>query len=223
MRSPLYLLAGSPGKRDKSGDRLFKKILQSSGTKHPSIAYVGAASNDSRPFYRMFREYMQSCGAGEVLFCPLAGKKADIKKSLSKIESADMVFISGGDVEKGMQVLEEKQVLPFFRGLFEKGKSFFGISAGSIMLGQKWIRWENPRDDSTAALFPCMGFAPIILDTHDEEGGWEELRLLLSKTPEGTIGYGIPSGAGVCIHPDGFLEPLGVALCLYQKKTLREE
>ncbi len=222
MRSPLYLLAGSPGKRNKNADRLFKKILQSSGTRHPSIAYIGAASNDNRPFYRMFREYMQSCGAGEVLFCPLAGKKVDIPKTLSKFESADMVFISGGDVEKGMKILEEKQVLPFLRGLFEQGKSFIGISAGSIMLGQKWIRWENPLDDSTASLFPCMGFAPILLDTHDEEGGWEELRLLLAKTPEGTIGYGIPSGAGACIHPDGFLEPLGGSLLLYQNKPARE-
>ena len=216
--SPLYLLAGSPGKRNKSGDRIFKKILQGSGTAHPSIAYIGAASHDNRAFYRMLREYLQSCGAGEVVFCPLAGKKADIFKTLSKIESTDMVFISGGDVEKGMQVLEEKQVLPFLRGLYENGKTFFGLSAGSIMLGQKWIRWENPKDNSTSSLFPCMGFAPIILDTHDEEGGWEELRALLAKEPEGTLGYGIPSGAGLCVYPDGILEPLGEPIIIYQKK-----
>lgn len=216
---PLYLLAGNPGIRKKSGDRLTKKILQNSGVDHPSIAYIGAASNDNRSFYLMFRDYMQRCGAGEVILSPLACKRVDLKKTLSILESADMVFISGGDVEKGMKVLEEKQILPFLRGLFENGKPFFGISAGSIMLGQKWIRWKNPEDDLTASLFPCMGFAPIILDTHGEEEEWEELRELLEKTPEGTMGYGIPAGSGLCIHPDGTLEPLGGEICRFIKKN----
>ncbi len=94
-----------------------------------------------------------------------------------------MVFISGGDVEAGMEVLEERQILPFLRELFERGKPFFGSSAGSIMLGRQWVRWEDPDDDATANLFPCMGFAPIVCDTHGEAEGWEELRALLRLTP----------------------------------------
>ena len=167
----------------------------------------------------MFRDYIQQCGGGEVVFAPLASKKADIQKTLSIIEAADMVFISGGDVEKGMKFLEEKQMLPFLRSFFENGKPFFGISAGSIMLGLEWIRWKNPEEDSTASLFPCMGFAPIILDTHDEENEWEELRVLLEKTPVGTIGYGIPAGCGLCIHPDGSIESLGGQIQRFIKKN----
>jgi hypothetical protein len=119
--------------------------------------------------------------------------------------------MSGGDVEEGMRILEERQLLPFLRALYEAGKPFFGISAGSIMLAREWVRWDNPDDDASAAIFPCMRFAPVLCDTHGGEAeGWEELRALLRLEPEGTVGYGIPSGAGLCVYPDGRLEALGV-------------
>ena len=126
-----------------------------------------------------------------------------------------MVFISGGDVEAGMEVLEERQILPFLRELFERGKPFFGTSAGSIMLAWQWVRWEDPDDDATASIFPCMGFAPIVCDTHGEAEGWEELRTLLRLSPEGTLGYGIPAGAGLCVYPDGKLEAISAPVHCY--------
>ena len=215
---PLYLLAGSPGSRKKGGDRILKRVLLSAGKPHPSIAYIGAASGDNRLFFGMFRDALREVGAGDVRLCPLASVKADVGKSLAVMESSDMIFISGGDVEKGMKTLEKRKILPFLQRLYEDGKTFFGISAGSILLGRQWIRWEDPEDDDSAVLFPCMGFAPIILDTHDEEDGWGELKFLLSLTPAGTVGYGIPSGAGLCVHPNGVLEPLGGKIALYERK-----
>jgi cyanophycinase-like exopeptidase len=191
------------------------RILASCGVPHPSIAYVGAASGDSRPFFLMISGYLRACGAGHVTLAPLVGKRAKLDKARATLESADMVFISGGDVEAGMEVLEERQILPLLRELFEKGKPFFGTSAGSIMLAWQWVRWEDPDDDTTASLLPCMGFAPIVCDTHGETEGWEELHTLLRLSPEGTLGYGIPAGAGLCVYPDGKLEALGAPVHCY--------
>jgi cyanophycinase-like exopeptidase len=185
---------------------------------HPSIAYVGAASGDSQPFFLMLSRYLRRCGAGHVTLVPLAGRRGKLEKARSILESADMVFISGGDVEAGMKVLEERQILPFLRALFERGKPFFGSSAGSIMLGWQWVRWEDPEDDATTSLFPCMGFAPIVCDTHGEAEEWEELRSLLRLTPEGTVAYGIPTGAGLCVCPDGTLEALGTPVHCYARR-----
>jgi hypothetical protein len=83
------------------------------------------------------------------------------------------------------------------------------------MLAWQWVRWEDPEDDTTASLLPCMGFAPIVCDTHGETEGWEELHTLLRLSPEGTPGYGIPAGAGLCVHPDGTLEALGAPVHCY--------
>jgi cyanophycinase len=211
----IYLMAGGRGSLRTDRDPLLTRVLASCGVSHPSIAYVGAASGDSQPFFSMISRYLRRCGAGRVTLAPLAGRRGKLDKARAILESADMVFISGGDVEAGMEVLEERQILPFLRELFERGKPFFGSSAGSIMLGSQWVRWEDPDDDATTSLFPCMGLAPIVCDTHGEAEEWEELRSLLRLTPEGTFGYGIPTGAGLCVCPDGTLEALGAPVHCY--------
>lgn len=215
---PIYLLAGGPGSRRTDGDALLARILASYGIPQPSVAYVGAASGDNRAFFLMLAHYMRRCGAGQVTLVPLAGKRARIEKAQAILESADLVFISGGDVEAGMQVLEERQITPFLHGLYEGGKPFFGISAGSIMLAERWVRWADPNDDATVGAFPCMGLAPIFCDTHGEAEGWEELRALLQLMPADTPGYGIPSGAGLAVHPGGRLDALGAPVHCYVRR-----
>lgn len=211
----VYLLAGGKGSVRAGRDPVLRQVLASGGVPRPSIAYVGAASGDSEPFFSLISGYLHKCGAGRVTLAPLARRRGNTQKAQAVLESAEMVFISGGDVEVGMEVLEERRILPFLRRLFEKGKPFFGSSAGSIMLGRQWVRWKDPDDDATASLFPCMGLAPIVCDTHGEAEGWEELRALLRLTQEGMFGYGIPTGTGLCVSPDGTLEAIGAPVHCY--------
>ncbi len=206
--SPVYLLAGGPGSR-RRGDPLLDQVLASCGTPHPSVAYIGAASDDNREFFSMISDHMRDCGAGQVDLVPLVGQKTNSDKAQTILKSADMVFISGGDVEAGMQVLEKRKILPFLRQLHRNGKPFFGLSAGSIMLARQWVCWDDPTDDSTARLFPCIGFAPLLCDTHGEDEEWNELQALLHLTTEGTLGYGIPTGSGLCVGPDGSVKAMG--------------
>jgi hypothetical protein len=63
-----------------------------------------------------------------------------------------------------------------------------------------------------------MGLAPVICDTHGEAERWEELQTLVRLTEEGTSGYGIPTGAGLCVHPDGALEALGAPVHCFVSK-----
>lgn len=211
----IYLLAGGRSSLRRDRDPLLTQVLASCGVPRPSVAYVGAASGDSKPFFSMISGYLRRYGAERVTLAPLADRRRKLEKARTILESADMVFISGGDVEAGMEVLEERQILSFLHELFERGKPFFGSSAGSVMLGRQWVRWEDPADDATASPFPCMGLAPIVCDTHGEAEEWEELCTLLRLTPEGTFGYGIPAGAGLCVRPDGTLEALGAPVHCY--------
>ena len=134
------------------------------------------------------------------------------------MEAADIIYVSGGDVEWGMQVLAEKGMTDFIMRLFRQGKPFFGLSAGSIILAQEWVRWRDPDDDSTAELFPCLGCAPVLCDTHDEEGGWEELRAALKLKEDGAVGYGIASGTAIKVYPDGKVEAAGEAVHRYLRR-----
>jgi peptidase E len=137
------------------------------------------------------------------------------------LESADIIFISGGDVEAGMDVLREKGLITFLSGLHSQGKPFFGLSAGSIMLAREWVRWRDPEDDATAEIFPCLGIAPVICDTHAEGDDWEELKALLALEENGVKGYGIPSGTGIKAFPDGRVAALGGAVPQYVRRGNR--
>ena len=214
---PVYLLAGGRPRNPAAFNPLFQAVFEESGKTSPTIAYLGAASDDSKAFYLMMAAALKGAGAGKVKLAALASRKADVNKAKDILESSDIVYVSGGDVEHGMQVLSDKNLTGFIVGLYKQGKPFFGISAGSIMLAKEWIRWPNPDDDNTAEIFPCLGIAPVICDTHGEADGWEELQALLKLEKDNTVGCGIVSGTAIKVFPDGKIEALAGAVHQYQK------
>lgn len=215
---PVFLLAGGRHARGKNPDPLLESVFREFGIKSPTVAYSGTASGDDRGFFRFIASEITDAGADKVVHAVIAPDGADLNKAESVLESADIVFISGGDVEAGMEVLREKQMLDFLTGLYRQGKPFFGISAGAIMLADKWVRWPDPENETSAELFDCLGFAPVICDTHDEQGGWEELQAALKLEKEGFIGYGLASGSAVKVTSDGRVEVVGGAVHRYVHK-----
>ena len=212
---PVYLFAGGrSGDRKKQG-ALLERMFRELGIASPTVAYSGAASGDDRSFFRFIAGELTQAGADKVVHAVVVPPSADLNKARSILEDADIVFISGGDVEAGMDILRDKKMLDFISDLYRQGKPFFGISAGAIMLAERWVRWRDPDDDSSAELFPCLGFAPVICDTHDEAGGWEELRAALKLAGDGVHGYGLATGSGIKVFSDGRVETLGGEIYRY--------
>ena len=202
----------------KGPDPLLQSIFKQTGVRKPTVGYVGAASGDNAEFRLWMAGLMQKSGAGHVRLAPLCGRDGDAEKAKDVLETSDLIFVSGGDVEEGMRVLREKGMISVLRDLHQRGKIFFGTSAGSIMLARQWIRWRDSDDDASAVLFDCLGLAPIFCDTHGEDDGWEELQALLRLSPVGTIGHGIVAGAGLIVNPDSTVSAIGGETHRFQKK-----
>lgn len=211
---PVYLLAGGRGSSNRV---VFKAVFKEISKPNPIIAYVGAANNDDKWFYRFMCKEIIKAGECTLNHAVISSRKADPDKVREILKKADAIFMSGGDVEAGMQILESKNILNIFRDLYQEGKVFFGISAGSIMLAREWVRWDNPDDDSTAELFPCLNIAPVICDTHAEDDEWEELKASLQLKIDRCSGYGIPSGVCLKVYPDGQVAAIGGAIARYVK------
>jgi len=216
---PLLLMAG----RNQSGreGRLLREALASAGRPEPQVGYIGAAHGDDPAFFARMAGLLQSAGSGEVRLAPLAGKNADPAAAREVLERADVLFMSGGDVEEGMLVLRRQRLIGFLREQHRAGKAFVGVSAGSIMLCRSWVRWPDPEDAASAEIFPCLGLAPILCDTHDEDGGWGELKVLLKLAGDGEIGYGIPSGGALRVSPAGEVEALVEPAARYLRRKDR--
>ncbi len=212
---PVYLLAGGRSANRKATDLLVREAFHQSGKKSPSVGYVGTANDDDEGFFNRLAGMFRENGAGEVNHALLTSGNADISRAKTILRHSDIIFISGGDVHTGIQTLKEREMVGFLAKLYREGKPFFGLSAGSIMLAKEWVRWHNPDDDGTAESFPCLGLAPVLCDTHDEEGGWEELKVLLMLKKDGATGYGIATGTALRVFPDGKVEALGGAVQRY--------
>ena len=217
--APIILLAGGRAMRMRKGpDPLLQEVFRRAGARRPTVAYVGAASKDSAEFRLWMTCLLQEAGAGQVRLASLFGRHGDVQKAKKVLDSSDLVFLSGGDVEEGMRVLHEKGMVAVLRRLHRAGKLFFGMSAGSIMLSQRWVRWKDPADDTSAERFDCLGLAPVLCDTHGEEDGWEELKSLLALSPNGTIACGIVSGTAIVVETDGTVSALGGEVQRFQKR-----
>lgn len=223
VQKPIYLMAGGHGRGIRSTFFILRSIIKNIGKVKPTVSYVGVASGDNWVVYLMISVIMKAARNCQVKRVLISSRKADIDRAREALHSADAIFMSGGDVDAGMKVLEEKNMVDFLQDLSKQDKLFFGASAGSIMLAREWVRWRDPNDDATTELFPCLNIAPIICDTHAEPEGWEELKAALQLEEDGTSGYGIPSGSCLKIYHDGRVEALGGAITQYIRRNGRVE
>ncbi len=214
----IHLTGGGPG-AFLALRRHFKSALAGVESKRPLVAYVGAASNDNGGFFTMIKTAVLT-GASTVRMrqAKTASPRASASDARGLLEECDLVFVSGGDVEHGMKVLHEKDMVKPLQALGAAGKPMFGISAGSLMLARDWVRFPD-EDASKAELFPCLGIAPIHADAHAEAENWDELRVLVDllrrRGDEDALGYGLTRKGGLRLEvgSDGVkVSPIGTAI-----------
>jgi hypothetical protein len=197
---PLYLLADSQLLFVKSGgDSLAERLRADLDTSNPKAAYVGASNGDQPEFYSLFQAAMENMGISDCRAVPSQPSKEDV----SFIESADLILLSGGDVEQGWQVFEQnglKELLP--RKRFD-GTILMGVSAGAVQLGLGALSNEaRPKQ------LDMFRFAPFYVGAHDEGNDWFDLRVLVNLAQSDARGIGLPAGGGAVYYADGTLEPL---------------
>ena len=224
QQQPVYLFAGGRGKTIFSSFTELGRVISGLGKKRPEIALVGAASlKDNRLIFLLMAGLIKSKCRCRVHRVAIAHPEADIAKAKGLMQKADAIFMSGGDAEEGMRILKEKKMDGFIRDLVKAGKPIMGMSAGTIMMSSEWVRWQDPDDDATAGLYPCLGLANVICDTHAEGDNWVELKAALQLKPDGAVGYGIPSGAYLKAYPDGQLEAKAGAVVRYARMNGKTE
>ena len=190
--APAILIAG--GK--PSSPEVFVRMMSQAfgGMQKPQVAYIGTANGDSLGFFHMMKLALKKAGAGKVTFVHLVKEKPDLETARNILSKADVIFLSGGEVEDGMIWLKKHGLVDFLKSLYSGGKRFMGVSAGVIMMGSCWVRWDVPGDDSTSELFDCLGIIPLLFDVHGEDEDWVELKAALKLLGDGARGYGLPGG-----------------------------
>jgi cyanophycinase len=210
---PLYLLADSQLLFVKGGgDSLAERIRADLDSSNPKAAYIGASNGDQPEFYSLFQAAMESMGISNCRLVPSQPSREDI----SFLENAELIVLSGGDVERGWQVFEQnglKELVP--RKRFD-GAVLMGVSAGAVQLGLGCL--SNAAQPKSLDMFR---FAPFYVGAHDEENDWWDLRALVNLSQADTRAIGIPAGGGAVYQSDGTLEPIRKHLTELTKESAR--
>lgn len=210
---PLYLLADSQLLFVKNGgDSLAERIRADLDSANPKAAYIGASNGDQPEFYSLFQAAMESMGISNCRMVPSQPSREDI----SFLENAELIVLSGGDVERGWQVFEQnglKELVP--RKRFD-GAVLMGVSAGAVQLGLGGLSTSaQPKQ------IDMFRFAPFYVGAHDEENDWWDLRALVNLSQTDTRAIGIPAGGGAVYQSDGTLEPIRKHLTELTKESAR--
>jgi peptidase E len=219
LRTPTTLIAGKIGSRHFGTKPFLGDAIRVTGKDAPLVLYVGAANGDDHGFGTALSDLLAAAGAHKVIWPKLSGKKATAK-ARGALEDADVVFVGGGDVEAGMQALREADLVKDFHAAARRGAVFAGMSAGAIMLGERWIRWPHQdAGDDEAETYECLGIAPCSLDTHGESDSWRETRAFAAVRAR-EVGrkarvYGVPSGGALIVSEDGALYARGEPVTVF--------
>jgi cyanophycinase len=210
---PLYLLADSQLFFWKSdSNSLAERVRANLDSSSPKAAYIGASNGDQPEFYSLFQAAMEAMGISNCRSVPSQPSREDI----SFIEEADLILLSGGDVERGWRTFEQnglKELVP--RKRFD-GAILMGVSAGAIQLGLGCLSTSaQPKQ------IDMFRFAPFYVGAHDEENDWWDLRALVNLSQADTRAIGIPAGGGAVFQSDGTLEPIRKHLIELTKESAK--
>ena len=220
MRKPVTLIAGQFGSRHFGTRPYLEEALRLTRKEGPTALYVGAANGDDDSFGTSLCALIAAAGAADVAWPKLSVRPRQKAAACTALERVDFVFIGGGDVEAGMDVLRSAQLVANIHAAAARGVVFAGMSAGAIMLGKRWIRWphEDAGDDE-AETYECLGLAPCSLDTHGEGDDWREARSFAAvRTRE--LGrkarvYAVPSGGALVVGSGGRMHARGEAVPVF--------
>jgi peptidase E len=207
------LIAGQFGSRHFGTRPYLEAAVRLTRKQAPRALYIGAASGDDESFGTALCSLIEAAGAKEVAWPKLARRRsgAAARRALT---SADFVFIGGGDVEAGMRVLHRTDLVDDLRTAATRGVVFAGMSAGAIMLGERWVRWPHAgAADDEAETYECLGVAPCSLDTHGEGDEWRETRsfavVRARELERKAKAYGVPSGGALIVSSGGKMKARG--------------
>lgn len=119
--------------------KIDKEIIKLTNKKNPVLLFIPTASGDSEGYFATVEKYF-----GRKLGCKtdvlyLTKAKLSNDKVKSKILSADIIYVGGGNTFKMMKIWKRFGVDKILQEAYEKGIVLSGLSAGAIC----WFKYGN--------------------------------------------------------------------------------
>ena len=158
-------------------------ILSATGVERPSLLVVPTAAADQNPQKAASNgvAYFSGLGADAAALMVLNEADASDQALLSPVDSADVVYLTGGNPAHLLDTLAASLLLQKINQALERGAMLAGSSAGAVAMGS-WMRFRN----WTKALGLVPGVATL---PHHERSDPDTVakELLDSAPPDATV------------------------------------
>jgi hypothetical protein len=208
-----FCLASTLHTGNPAGKKLLAGLL-AEAPKGYRVCYLGCYHDDS-DWGRVTVDFFQKKLGAECWWPKLSDPDLDVAAARKQIETAEVLYLDGGDTVAGVEHTRSRGLLPSLRKAAKNAFLVYGLSGGACAAGPYTIGYG---DDDEGYVAPCydMGI-PLPLDVHDEENDWPEMRSLLELVAKDRkikkkAGIVIPTGSALVKTKEGELRTLGKAL-----------
>lgn len=208
-------------------------LVELAGGKDAKILVITWATKDATDAHETFdalEESLEQYKPRSVDESPLRtdmDRSYERKKFLRQLEDATGVFFTGGNQERIMEVLADKEILKALHAKFAEGTVFSGTSAGTAIMSEQMILGGDMKgmDAGTMRMGPGLGLlrGDVGIDQHFLARPERMQRLMvLLMSQELESGIGVPEDGAVLIEDSHFAKPLGdKPLVVMQRKEAR--
>ena len=142
MAGPIALVGG--GEFRPGCEEMDLAILEATGVEGPSVLILPTAAANQNPGKAAANgvAYFSGLGARSSALMVLGPAEANDERLMSPLDSADLVYITGGDPGHLLRVLTGSLLLKRLEGALERGAVLAGSSAGAMVLGS-WMRFRG--------------------------------------------------------------------------------
>ncbi len=182
---------------------------------HPGkVAVFPTASSYPGEVYETYRRAFRDIGVEEVFYVDIRHPdEADRPRYLKMVKESDLIFFTGGDQERLVDVLGGSRMLKRIRHRYNRGATIAGTSAGAAAIGDPMITSGNDTDGfKKGAIHISSGFGflkRLVVDTHFLARGRIPRLAQMLSSGKARQAIGLDEDAAVAVHPDRTFEVVG--------------
>lgn len=215
MSAPQGILVAIGGAEDKEDDMVvLRRVIDEVRGEADHVEIIAGASRDPREAARPYLRAFEEMGIKKVDWLALDRRdEANDKRTLEHLETADVIYFTGGDQVRLAETLRDSKALELIRQRYQGGAVVAGTSAGAAAMSETMLA----RGDVEAGLTKGntrtetgLGLLPhTVVDTHFvQRGRFARLLEIVAHDPSLT-GLGISEDTAIVIREGRYLEIVG--------------
>jgi cyanophycinase len=203
------------GAEDREGSEVvLSKLAELAGGPAAKVVLLTAASQSQAQMCDTYRQAFAKLGLHHVTGLPMQRKQdAEDQDTANRTSQADLVFITGGDQRRLMDVIGGTRTERAIHQAFERGACIAGTSAGASAMSRQMIAAgpaEAPDCFDAVELSPGLGLLPqAVVDQHFSQRHRLGRLLCVVAANRELIGIGIDEDTALLIEPRRSLEVVG--------------